>query len=61
VVVDESEKVRFAAADDGPVEGISGPHLVGTARLEPAERRRRAAVWPGVQFQAREVALQGPL
>jgi hypothetical protein len=61
VVVDESEKIRLAAADDGPVQCVSGPHLVGTGRLEPAEHRRRAAVWPGVQFQAREVALQGPL
>jgi len=61
VVVDEREKIGFAAADDGPVEGVSGPYLVGAGRFEPAEDRRRAAVGPGVQFQPREVALQGPL
>ena len=61
VVIDEREKVRFPAADHGPVQRVAGPHLVGAGRLEPAEHRRRAAVRAGGQLQPREVALQGPL
>ena len=61
VVVDEREQVRFAAADDGPVQGVAGRQLVGAGCLELAEDRRRAAVWPGEEFQADEMALQGPL
>jgi hypothetical protein len=37
LVVDESEQIRFAAADPRPVERVPGPKLVRVPGLEPAE------------------------
>src|SRR4029453_16484210 len=60
MVVQESEQIRFTTTDVRAVQRVAGPDLVGPGRLEPAEhlpRTRRRSM----QFEAFEVALQGPL
>ena len=61
MVVDEREQVGLAAGDDRAVQRITGPPLVRGGGLEPAERPRRPPVGAGVELEADEVALQGPL
>ena len=60
VVVDDPEKDGLAAADDRPVQGVTGPPHIRSLGLEPAERPRRLPVGAGVQLQSDEVPLQGP-
>ncbi|WP_244232602.1 hypothetical protein [Mycobacterium innocens] len=60
MVIEQGEQHRPPAADDRAVQAVADPHLVGFGGLESPERARRVAVGSGAQFQAGEVALQGP-
>ena len=53
--------VGLATTDHRAVQRITGPPVVRGAGLEPAERPRRQPVRTGVELEADEMALQGPL
>jgi hypothetical protein len=58
VVIDEGEKVGLAPGDHRAVQGISGPQVPGSGRLETTERLRGRPVGAGVEPQAGEMPLQ---
>lgn len=61
MVVDEREQVGLAPGDGRSVQGVAGPQVTGSRRLEPAEGFWRRPVGPGVQPEAGQVALDGAL
>jgi hypothetical protein len=60
VVVEEGEQHRPPAVDEGAVEPVGDPQVVGGVRLEPAEHWRLRPVGTPTQLEAHEVALQSP-
>ena len=61
VVVDEGKQVGLATGDHRAVEGVAGPQIARSSRLEAAEGLGRRPVGPGVEPEAGEVPLQGAL